>query len=227
MPSDSPIVPVVQHPTDVLVRARCLAATALVAFASGDDEQLDLADQLADGVQEALTPLERRALGGGVLESEQLSRLSWQTVSAGVLLWALQRLEEGPRGDHPPNAREVINNLLENPDLASEDNLRAMAELRTFSHEARAWAWATRNEQLVRSTGSTSLQQPVPENARAVPVFSRSDAPTEAPIEVDGVPLREVDDHRLDQLISINSERLRASRWLLGEAEWDVVALSV
>lgn len=209
------------------MRARCLAASALVVFARGDDEQIGLADDLADGLREALTPLERRALDGEPLDLIDASRCSWQTVSAGVLLWALHRLDEPPAGDQAPSARTVIDNLLDAPELTGQDQLRPMPELRRLAHEARTWAWGTRNEQLVRATGSTSLQQPVPDNAHAVPVFTRSDSPAEASFEVDGGPLREVDDARLDQLISINGERLRATRWLLGEATWDSVALSV
>lgn len=221
-------VPVVQHPSDVLVRARCLASSALVAFADGDEELLDLAAGLADGIWGDLTPLERRALEDDPLEPGELSRLSWQTVSAGVLLWALRRASEPPAGERAPEARMVIDNVIEQPTLAPEDGLRPLTQLRAFGREVRAWAWATRNEQLVRSTGSTSIQQPVPENANTVPVYADAAAPAGMDdLVVDEGHMRDVDEQRLDELLSINSERLRAVRWLLGETDWDAVPLSI
>ncbi len=57
-------LPVVQHPVDVLARARCLAASALVAIESRDTHVLGLAEALCSGVEGALTPLESRALRG-------------------------------------------------------------------------------------------------------------------------------------------------------------------
>ena len=221
-------LPVVQHPDDVLRRARGLAASALVAFAGDDAELLARAAGLAHGVEAALTPLERRAVEGDRLEPFELSRLSWQTVSAAALMWSIGRRQVPPPGDEPPDARSVIDGLIERPDLTGEDQLRPMLELREFGRQARAWAWGTRSEQLVRTTGSTSMQQPVPDNASVVPVFVDPNAPTEdEELLVDGAPLRDVSDERLDVLISINVERLRAARWLLGEAEWDSVALRV
>lgn len=221
-------VAVVQHPSDVLIRARCLAASALVAFAGGDGELLDLAAGLADGIWGELTPLERRALEEDALDPAELARLSWQTVSAGVLLWALGRAGAPPIGEQAPEARAVIDNVIEHPSLTAEDGLRPLAELRGFGREVRAWAWATRNEQLVRSTGSTSVQQPVPENANAVPVYADAAAPAGMDdLVVDGGHMRDVGEQRLDELLSINSERLRAVRWLLGETDWDSVPLSV
>jgi hypothetical protein len=121
----------------------------------------------------------------------------------------------------------VIDNVIDHPELSAEDSLRPMSELRSFAREARVWAWGTREEQLVRATGSTTLQQPVPENANAVPVFGDPDAPPPEELLVDGGALRDVDDRRLDELISINAERLRAARWLMGEAGWDDVALRI
>ncbi len=221
-------LPVVQHPADVLLRARGLAASALVAFAGGDPELLDRAAGLAEGIEDALTPLERRALDGESLEPAELSRLSWQTVSAAGLLWAIGRRQVAPPGDEAPDARSVIDALIAQPDLTGQEQLRAMAELREFSRQARAWAWGTRSEQLVRTTGSTSMQQPVPDNASVVPIFvDPNSPPDDVERVVDGVPLRDVSDDRLDTLISINAERLRAARWLLGEATWDAVVLRV
>ena len=218
----------VQHPADVLSRARALAASALVAFADGDAELLRRAAGLADGIEEALTPLERRALEGDMLEPSELSRLSWQTVSAAALMWSIGRRQVAPPGDEPPDARSVIDALIAAPGLTGGDQLRPMADLRDFGRQARAWAWGTRSEQLVRTTGSTSMQQPVPDNASVVPVFADPNAPSdEEELVVDGGPLRDVSDDRLDTLISINAERLRAARWLLGEAAWDAVVLRV
>ncbi len=217
----------VQHPADVLLRARGLAASALVAFAGGDEELLRRAERLVEGIEEALTPLERRALDGEPLDSADLSRLSWQTVSAAALLWSIGRRQVAPPGDEPPDARSVIDALIEQPELTRAEQLRPMAELREFARQARAWAWASRSEQLVRTTGSTSMQQPVPDNASVVPVFVDPNAPEDEDLIVDGGALRDVDDERLDVLISINAERLRAARWLLGEAAWDAVALRV
>lgn len=212
----------------MLVRARALGASALVAFAGGDPTLLDRAATLVEGMHDSLTPLERRALEGDTLESFELSRLSWQTVSAAVLLWAIRRRDVSPPGDEAPDARGVIDPLLAQPELGADEQLRPMADLRDFGRQARAWAWATRSEQMVRSTGSTSMQQPVPDNASVVPVFADGNAPSdEEELVVDGGHMRDVADHRLDTLISINSERLRAARWLLGETEWDAVALKV
>lgn len=226
LPTPEPIVPVVQHPSDVLARARCLAASALMVFADGDPELAGRAAELVAGVEPMLTGLERRALSGHPLEHPEAARLSWQTVSVDVLLWAVCRRAEPPSGERAPDARAVIDNLVERPELAGDDHLRPMSELRQFAREVRAWAWGTRDEQLVRSTGSTSIQQPVPDNARlAVDHVHR--APAGHDLVVDGGPLRDVGDARLDELIAINSERLRASRWLLGETEWDAVALKV
>ena len=220
-------VPTIQHPADILARARCLAASALVAFSGDDDNLRELADELAAGVRDALTPLERRAVDGASLDPAEMSRLSWQTVSAGVLLWSICRRDDPPESGFAPDAREVIDNVIEQPELTGDERLRSMTDLRAFARQSRAWAWGTREEQLVRSTGSTSIQQPVPDNANTVPVFADSNAPPREDLEVDGQPLREVDDGRLDELISINSERLRAVRWLLGESDWDAVALRV
>ena len=218
----------VQHPADVLLRARALAASALVAFADGDPELLRRAAGLADGIEEALTPLERRALDGDLLEMSELSRLSWQTVSAAALMWSIGRRQVAPPGDEPPDARSVIDALIGSPHLTGEDQIRPMPDLREFGRQARAWAWGTRSEQLVRTTGSTSMQQPVPDNASVVPVFADPNAPSdEEELVVDGGSLRDVSDERLDTLISINAERLRAARWLLGEATWDAVVLRV
>lgn len=212
----------------MLKRARALGASALVAFAGGDPELLDRAADLAEGIEDAMTPLERRALAVEVLEPFELSRLSWQTVSAAVLLWSIGRREVSPPGDEAPDARGVIDPLLARPELSTGDQLRPMPELRDFGRQARAWAWGTRSEQLVRSTGSTSMQQPVPDNASVVPVFSDQNAPgDEDELVVDGGAMRDVADDRLDTLIAINSERLRAARWLLGETTWDAVALKV
>ena len=221
-------LPVVQHPADVLLRARGLAASALVAFAGGNPELLELAGGLAEGMQEALTPLERRALDGQPLEPAELSRLSWQTVSAAGLMWSIGRRQIAPPGDEAPDARSVIDALIAQPELTGEEQLRPMAELREFARQARAWAWGTRSEQLVRTTGSTSMQQPVPDNASVVPIFVDPNAPADdEELVVDGEPLRDVSDERLDALISLNAERLRAARWLLGEAAWDAVVLRV
>ena len=218
----------VQHPADVLSRARALAASALVAFADGDPELLRRAAGLTDGIEEAMTPLERRALDGDLLEASELSRLSWQTVSAAALMWSIGRRQVSPPGDEPPDARSVIDALIAHPDLTGEDQIRPMADLREFARQARAWAWGTRSEQLVRTTGSTSMQQPVPDNASVVPVFADPNAPSdEEELVVDGGPLRDVSDDRLDTLISINAELLRAALWLLGEATWDAVVLRV
>ena len=219
-------LPVVQHPADVLLRARGLAASALVAFASGDAELLRRAEGLAEGIEEALTPLERRALEGDPLEPAELSRLSWQTVSAAGLMWSIGRRQVAPPGDEAPDARSVIDGLIAQPELTGEEQLRPMADLREFARQARAWAWGTRSEQLVRTTGSTSMQQPVPDNASVVPIFVDPNAPPDdEELVVDGSPLRDVSDDRLDALISINAERLRAARWLLGETGWDSVVL--
>ena len=221
-------LPVVQHPADVLLRARGLAASALVAFAGGDEELLDRAGGLAEGIEEALTPLERRALDNDLLEPTEVSRLSWQTVSAAALMWSIGRRQAAPPGDAAPDARSVIDALIAQPELTGADQLRPMADLREFGRQARAWAWGTRSEQLVRTTGSTSMQQPVPDNASVVPVFVDPNAPADdEELVVDGSPLRDVSDDRLDTLISINAERLRAARWLLGEATWDAVVLRV
>ncbi len=210
------------------MRARALGASALVAFADGDPELLERAAGLVEGIDEALTPLERRALAGDALESSELSRLSWQTVSAAVLLWSIGRRQVSPPGDEAPDARGVIDPLIAQPQLGAGDQLRPMADLRDFGRQARAWAWGTRSEQLVRSTGSTSMQQPVPDNASVVPVFADQHSPgDEEGLVVDGGAMRDVADLRLDTLISINSERLRAARWLLGETAWDSVALKV
>lgn len=225
-PTPDPIVPVVQHPADVLVRARCLAASALIVFAGGDEELVERAEDLVEDVERSMTLLERRALEGEALDGPEASRLSWQTVSAAVLLWAIGRRGAPPSGEHAPDARSVIDNLIEQPALTGEEHLRPMPELREFAREVRSWAWGTRDEQLVRSTGSTSIQQPVPDNARLI-VDHVDRSPAGDDLVVDGGPLRDVDDARLDELIAINSERLRASRWLLGEAEWDAVALKV
>jgi hypothetical protein len=225
-PTPDPIVPVVQHPADVLARARCLAASALVVFSGGDDELMRRAENLVDGIEASLTGLERRALDGEPLARPEASRLSWQTVSADVLLWAIGRNQAPPSGEHAPQARPLIDGLIAQPELSGDDHLRPMTELREFAREVRAWAWGTRDEQLVRSTGSTSIQQPVPDNARLI-VDHVHRSPAGDDLVVDGVPLRDVDDSRLDELISINSERLRASRWLLAETEWDAVALKV
>lgn len=222
-------LPVVQHPADVLLRARGLAASALIAFAGGDPELLERAAALATGIDQALTPLERRALDGDRLEPPELSRLSWQTVSAAGLMWSIGRRQVTPPGDEAPDARSVIDGLIAQPELTGEEQLRPMPELREFARHARAWAWGTRSEQLVRTTGSTSMQQPVPDNASVVPVFADPHSPADGGEEliVDGGPLRDVSDDRLDQLISINAERLRAARWLMGEASWDAVVLRV
>ncbi len=169
----------VQHPADVLRRARGLASSALVAFAGGDPDLLRRAAGLAEGIEEALTPLERRALDGDPLDSGELSRLSWQTVSAAALMWSIGRRQVSPSGDEPPDARSVIDALIEYPELTGAEQLRLMPELREFARQARAWAWGTRSEQLVRTTGSTSMQQPVPENASVVPVFVDPNAPPE------------------------------------------------
>ena len=221
-------LPVVQHPADVLLRARALAASALVAFAGGNAELLERAGGLVEGMEDALTPLERRALEGDLLESSELSRLSWQTVSAAGLMWSIGRRQVMPPGDEAPDARSVIDALIAQPELTGEEQLRPMPDLREFARQARAWAWGTRSEQLVRTTGSTSMQQPVPDNASVVPVFADPNAPADdEELVVDGAPLRDVSDERLDTLISINAERLRAARWLLGEAGWDAVVLRV
>jgi len=225
-PTPEHIVPVVQHPTDVLVRARCLAASALVVFAGGDPELMERAEDLADGVEDRLTPSERRALAGEALERAEASRMSWQTVSADVLLWALGRRPDPPSGERAPDARAVIDNLVEQPEMTADDQLRPMRELRDFAREVRAWAWGTRDEQLVRTTGTTSIQQPVPDNERLI-ADHVDRSPSGEDLHVDGQPLRDIDDERLEQIIAINSERLRASRWLLAEAEWDAIALKV
>lgn len=226
VPTPDHIVPVVQHPADVLVRARCLAASALAVFAGGNPDLFERAEGLADGVEHRLTPLERRALAGEGLDGADASRMSWQTVSADVLLWALGRRPEAPSGERAPDAHAVIDNLIEQPEMTPDDHLRPMRELREFARDVRSWAWGTRDEQLVRSTGSTSIQQPVPDNARLI-VDHVDRAPSGEDLFVDGVALRDIDDARLEEIIAINSERLRASRWLLAEAEWDAIALKV
>ena len=207
-----PAVPVVQHPLDVLARARCLAASALVAFAArSETELLDVAERLAEGVSNALTPLERRALAGDGLDGDDLARLSWQTVSAAVLLWALGRIPDAPPAERPPDARAVVESLLTHPALTGADRLRPVAELRAYASDAAAWTALTRREQLARATGGAS-------------------PPPDHDLRVDGAALADVDDARLDALTAMSAERLRAAGWLLdrggrraaGARCWDV-----
>lgn len=207
---------VVQHPLDVLERARCLVASALVAVGGEHPEVVPVVGELADGMGHALTPLERRALAGHPLESGELARLSWQTVSAAVLLWALRRLEDPPRGDRAPEGRTVVDRLLTEPTITGDDRLRPIGELRGCARHAGAWMWRVRDEQLCRATGRTSDEQAVARNARAVYLLDGRTAPVEEDLGVDGRALRDVDDRRLEELAAIGTERLRAARWLLG-----------
>ena len=147
-------LPVVQHPLDVLLRARCLAATALVAIAPEQAELRAKAETLVQGAEQALTPRERRALAGPALDAAERALLSWQTVGASVLLWALGRTPAPPEEDRAPDTRQVVDRLLLGPVVAPPDRLRPIADLRGLARRAHAVSARARAEQMARLAGA-------------------------------------------------------------------------
>jgi hypothetical protein len=147
-------LPVVQHPLDVVLRARCLAASALVAIAPDEPELRAKADALVRGAQGALTPRERRALEGDALDAAERALLSWQTVGAAVLVWALGRTSAPPGEDRAPDTRQIVDGLLLVPAVAPADRLRPIADLRRLARRAHAAAARARAEQLARLGGA-------------------------------------------------------------------------
>ena len=147
-------LPVVQHPLDVLVRARCLAASALVAIAPDEAELHRKAEALVRGAEGGLTPRERRALRGEALDAAERALLSWQTVGAAVLLWALGRTATPPDENRAPDTREVVDHLLAGPVVTPSDRLRPIVELRCLARAAHAATARARAEQMARLNGA-------------------------------------------------------------------------
>jgi hypothetical protein len=235
-----------RQPAEVAARAIVLASLlrrlALEDVSASDadharNEAFDLREWLREqGLTAALTPEETVPfdLQVGQLAASARTETSWQAEGLAVLIWALGA---GPT-PIPGTTAELDRALTNVP--APWDAVRPWIELARLLPEseiarerevAELWHWRANVEALRRQASTAdrrdfedAIRDVAAEAARAGLLHSTLDGD----FALDRSPVRSVSAARLDELLVIATERLRAFNWLAGFGpSWDAVPLEV
>lgn len=184
----------------------------------------------------SLTDLERSVLEaplGYIAESDRIA-VSWQIEALAALLWSLGR---GPRLA-PWHQADFAKSPLEIP--APWDDSRtwtaeaALQPEETIARErdvAELWHWRATVESLSRSSSPRdreSFASAIGETVTEAEQSGLLATVIAGDFAVDEVPVRELPDDRIDDLLATTTQRLHALNWVCGfGATWDAVPLDI